>query len=114
MERSHDEAGLLFIDFENCSGGPVEFDLAWVPTDVSGLYRDADQQLVNQCRALILALIAAHRWRRDDQHPSGKQSGVAFVNALWAGPPWPARRYSLVAPSRANSESLARRLGVGS
>lgn len=81
--------GLLFIDFENCSRGPVEFDLAWVPTDVSGLYRDADQQLVNQCRALVLALIAAHRWRRDDQHPSGRQSGVAYLNALRAAPPWP-------------------------
>ena len=34
-------------------------------------------------------LIAAHRWRRDDQHPSGRQSGVAFLDVLRAGPPWP-------------------------
>ena len=34
-------------------------------------------------------MIAAHRWSRDDQHPSGRQSGVAFLNALREGPPWP-------------------------
>jgi Phosphotransferase enzyme family len=82
--------GLVFIDFENCARGPVEFDLAWVPNDVSGLYRDADQDLVGECRSLVLALIAAHRWRRDDQHPSGRESGVAFLDILRAGPPWPA------------------------
>ncbi len=82
--------GLLFIDFENCARGPVEFDLAWVPKEVSERYRDADQELVGECRTLVLALIAAHRWRRDDQHPSGRQSGVAFLNVLRAGPPWPA------------------------
>jgi hypothetical protein len=82
--------GLLFIDFENCARGPVEFDLAWVPHEVSERYRDADQELVSECRALVLALIAAHRWRRDDQHPSGRPSGVALLNVLRAGPPWPA------------------------
>jgi hypothetical protein len=82
--------GLLFIDFENCARGPVEFDLAWVPNEVSERYREADQELVGECRTLVLALIAAHRWRRDDQHPSGRQSGVAFLKVLRAGPPWPA------------------------
>ena len=84
------ENGLLFIDFENCARGPVEFDLAWVPDEVSARYRDADQELVGACRALVLALIAAHRWRRDDAHPSGRRSGVAFLDVLRAGPPWPA------------------------
>jgi thiamine kinase-like enzyme len=82
--------GLLFIDFENCARGPVELDLAWVPNEVSERYPDADQELVGECRTLVLALIAAHRWRRDDQHPSGRQSGVAFLSVLRAGPPWPA------------------------
>ena len=82
--------GLRFIDFENCARGPVEFDLAWVPDEVSERYRDADQELVGECRTLVLALIAAHRWRRDDQHPSGRESGVAFLDVLRAGPPWPA------------------------
>ena len=82
--------GPLFIDFENCARGPVEFDLAWVPRAVSERYRDADQGLVAECRGVVLALIAAHRWRRDDQHPSGRQGGVAFLNAVRDGPPWPA------------------------
>src|SRR5947209_13631 len=82
--------GPLFIDFENCARGPIEYDLAWVPKEVSDCYPDADQNLVGECRGVVLALIAAHRWRRDDQHPSGRQGGVAFLNAVRAGPPWPA------------------------
>jgi hypothetical protein len=82
--------GLLFIDFENCARGPVEYDLAWVPSEVSERYPGADQELVGECRSLVLALVAAHRWRRDDQHPSGRESGVAFLDVLRAGPPWPA------------------------
>jgi hypothetical protein len=82
--------GLLFIDFENSAFGPVEYDLAWVPNEVTERYRHADRELVGECRALVLALVAAHRWRRDDQHPSGRQSGMAFLDVLRAGPPWPA------------------------
>lgn len=84
------EEGSLFIDFENCARGPVEFDLAWVPDEVSTLYRGANQDLVASCRAAVLALVAAHRWRHDDQHPSGRESGVAFLDLLRSGPPWPA------------------------
>jgi aminoglycoside phosphotransferase (APT) family kinase protein len=82
--------GPLFIDFENCVRGPVEFDLAWVPKEVSERYPEADQDLVGECRAVVLAIIATHRWSRGDQHPSGRQSGAAFLNALRKGPPWPA------------------------
>jgi aminoglycoside phosphotransferase (APT) family kinase protein len=81
--------GPLFIDFENCAHGPVEYDLAWVPKEVSERYPGADQDLVGECRGVVLAIIAMHRWRRDDQHPSGRQSGVAFLNAVREGPPWP-------------------------
>jgi Ser/Thr protein kinase RdoA (MazF antagonist) len=84
------ENGPLFVDFENTAYGPVEYDLGWVPTAVSGRYRGADQDLVGECRGLVLAMIAAYRWRRDDQHPSGRQSGVALLTVLRAGPPWPA------------------------
>lgn len=80
--------GPLFIDFENTTRGPVEYDLAWVPKEVSDRYPDADQDLVGECRGLVLAIIAMHRWRRDDQHPSGRQGGVAFLNAVRQGPPW--------------------------
>jgi hypothetical protein len=39
---------------------------------------------------VVLAIIAARRWSRDDEHPSGRQSGLAFLDALRVGPPWPA------------------------
>lgn len=82
--------GPLFIDFENCARGPVEYDLAWVPAEVSDRYPGVDRDLLDECRGFVLALVAAHRWRLDDQHPSGRQSGVAFLDVLRAGPPWPA------------------------
>lgn len=82
--------GPLFIDFENTAYGPVEYDLAWVPSEVSQQYPDADQDLVGECRGIILAIVAVHRWSRSDQHPSGRESGVAFLHVLREGPPWPA------------------------
>ncbi|MDP2291387.1 MAG: phosphotransferase [Actinomycetota bacterium] len=82
--------GLLFIDFENTARGPVEYDLAWVPDAVTTHYPGLDRELLDECRGLVLAIIAVHRWRRDDQHPSGRRSGVAFLDALRHGPPWPA------------------------
>jgi Ser/Thr protein kinase RdoA (MazF antagonist) len=83
------KAGPLFIDFENCARGPVEYDLAWVPQEVSDQYPNADQELVGDCRGLMLAIIAAHRWRRDDEHPSGPQREV-WLDTVRRGPPWPA------------------------
>ena len=83
------QSGLRFVDFENCVRGPVEFDLAWVPGEVSRSYPGADGDLVDECRGVVLALIAAHRWHRDDNHPSGRPSGIAFLHAVRAGPPWP-------------------------
>ncbi|MGZ0152890.1 aminoglycoside phosphotransferase family protein [Kribbella sp. WER1] len=82
--------GPLLIDFENTAHGPVEYDLGWVPKDVADRYSSADQNLVDECRGLVLAMVAAYRWRRDDQHPSGRESGVAFLDVLRDGPPWPA------------------------
>ncbi|MDT7765187.1 MAG: hypothetical protein QOC63_4607 [Mycobacterium sp.] len=82
--------GPLFIDFENTARGPVEYDLAWVPSEVSQHYPDADQDLVGECRGVVLAIVAAHRWSLNDQHPSGRESGVAFLRVLREGPPWPA------------------------
>ena len=78
----------LFIDFEDVIRGPVEFDLAWVPQDVAELYADADQELVDLCRGIVLAIIATHRWCENDHHPSGRESGVAFLEAVREGPPW--------------------------
>jgi hypothetical protein len=81
--------GPLFIDFENCVRGPVEFDLAWVPEAVSEHYPNADRELLSECRGLVLAIIAAHFWRPDNQHPNS-QGHVEFLDGVRAGPPWPA------------------------
>jgi len=81
--------GPLFVDFENAARGPLEYDLAWVPEEVSRRHPSADQELVDRCRGLVLAMVTAYRWRGDDAHPSGREGGVAFLDALRAGPPWP-------------------------
>lgn len=86
----HTADGPLFIDFENCARGPVEYDLAWAPAAVAERYVGVDQETLDECRGLVLAVVAAHRWHRDDRHPSGRPSGVAFIDLVRAGPPWPA------------------------
>jgi aminoglycoside phosphotransferase (APT) family kinase protein len=83
------QAGLLFIDFETCCRGPVEFDLAHVPENVSERYPDADQDLLSQCRALVLAMVAAWRWDVGDQFPDRQRAARALLRALRMGPPWP-------------------------
>ncbi|GAB3749158.1 phosphotransferase [Microlunatus parietis] len=84
------KTGPLFIDFENTARGPVEYDLGWVPRAVGDHYPGVDQGLLDGCRGLVVAMVTAYRWRRDDRHPSGRESGVAFLSALRDGPPWPA------------------------
>ena len=81
--------GLRFIDLETCCRGPVEFDLAHVPHEVAQRYRSLDQELLSDCRALVLAMVAAWRWDPDDQFPDGQRAGHAFLGALRKGPPWP-------------------------
>jgi hypothetical protein len=82
--------GLLFIDLETCCRGPVEFDLAHVPEEVSERYPDADRELLGDCRGLVLAMVAAWRCDSGDQFPNGQRSAREFLNALLGGPPWPA------------------------
>jgi predicted ATP-dependent protease len=82
--------GLLFIDLETCCRGPVEFDLAHVPEEVSEHYPGADQELVRECRQLVLAMVAAGRWDPGDQFPNGQRAGRAILRMLRDGPPWPA------------------------
>ena len=83
------KTGLLFIDLETCCRGPVEFDLAHVPQDVSERYAGADGELLNECRGLVLAMVAAWRWDPDDQFPNGERAARALLTALYQGPPWP-------------------------
>ena len=82
-------SGLRFVDFENCVRGPVEWDLGWVPAAVGERYRGADPDLVVECRGLVLAIVAAHCWRPEDERP-GRESRAAFMDAVRAGPPWTA------------------------
>jgi Ser/Thr protein kinase RdoA (MazF antagonist) len=76
--------GLLFVDLETCCRGPVEFDLAHAPEDVSEHYPGADQDLLRECRMLVLAMIATWRWDRDDQLPNGRQLGTEWLSQLRA------------------------------
>jgi hypothetical protein len=81
--------GPLFIDLETCCRGPVEFDLAHVPAEVCEIYPDVDRGLLDECRQLVLAMVAAWRWRHGDQFPNGRWFGRRLVRALRDGPPWP-------------------------
>ncbi len=83
-------SGPRFIDLETGCRGPVEFDLAHVPEAVSKCYPDAEPDLLGACRCLVLAMVAAWRWDRDDQFPNGERAGHALLGALRQGPPWPA------------------------
>ena len=78
------EDGPLFIDLETCCRGPVEFDLAHLPEDVSKCYSGADQELLRECHLLVLAMIAAWRWDSDDQFPDRDYWRVENLNQLRA------------------------------
>lgn len=87
--------GLLFVDFETCCRGPVEFDIAhgllpnedghMLPAaDVCKHYPGANQDLIDQCRLLIWAMITTWRWQRDDQLPSGRYWRIEGLNQIRA------------------------------
>ncbi len=82
--------GLLFIDFETCCRGPIEFDVAHVPEEVSGRYPGVDPLLLQECRRLVLAMVAAWRWDERDEFPNGRRHGLNILDLLRNGPPWPA------------------------
>jgi Ser/Thr protein kinase RdoA (MazF antagonist) len=76
--------GLLFIDLETCCRGPVEFDLAHAPEEVSEHYRGVNQDLLRECRILVLAMITTWRWDRGDQLPNGRQLGTEWLSQIRA------------------------------
>ena len=78
------KSGLLFIDLETCCRGPVEFDLAHAPEEVSEHYPGVDQDLLRECRILVLAMITAWRWDRGDQLPNGRQLGIEWLGQIRA------------------------------
>jgi hypothetical protein len=77
-------SGLLFIDLETCCRGPVEFDLAHAPGEVSQHYPDVNQGLLRECRILVLAMITTWRWDRGDQLPNGRQLGTEWLGQIRA------------------------------
>lgn len=74
--------GPLFIDFETCCRGPIEFDLAHAPDEVADHYPGVDHQLFRNCRTLTLAMNTAWRWDRDDQFPDGHRLGIEWLSEL--------------------------------
>lgn len=83
-------AGPVFIDLETCCRGPIEFDVAHAPEEVASHYPGLDQDLLDECRGLILAMVAAWRWDANDQFPDGHEHGLRILGLLQEGPPWPA------------------------
>jgi Ser/Thr protein kinase RdoA (MazF antagonist) len=82
--------GPLFIDFESYCRGPIQFDVAQLPEEVSANYPDVDHVLLEECRRLVLAMVAAWRWDVHDEFPNGRQHGRDLLGLLREGPPWPA------------------------
>lgn len=78
------KTGPLFIDLETCCRGPIEFDLAHVPEEVSERYPGVDHELLRDCRILVLAMITTWRWDRDDQLPNGRQLGSEWLSQIRA------------------------------
>ncbi|HUF52301.1 MAG TPA: aminoglycoside phosphotransferase family protein [Dehalococcoidia bacterium] len=76
--------GPLFIDLETCCRGPIEFDLAHVPEEVSECYPGVDHELLRECRILMLAMIATWRWDRNDQFPNGRRMGTEKLSQIRA------------------------------
>ena len=82
--------GPLFIDLETCCRGPVEFDLAHLPKEVVEHYSSVDQDLLGECRGLVVAMVTAWRWDEGDQFPNGRRLARELVSTLRKGAPWPA------------------------
>ncbi|MGI5269414.1 phosphotransferase enzyme family protein [Nonomuraea sp. CA-218870] len=76
--------GPLFIDFETCCRGPVEFDLAHAPEEVAEHYPGVDRELLRACRILMLAMVTTWRWERDDQLPDGRRLGTEGLGRIRA------------------------------
>ena len=76
--------GPLFIDLGTCCRGPVEFDIAHAPDEISAHYPGADQDLVRRCRILMLAMITTWRWDRDDEFPNGRQLAGEWMSQMRA------------------------------
>ena len=78
------QKGPVFIDLETCCRGPVEFDVAHAPEEVAEHYPGLDQDLLRECRVLVLAMITAWRWDRTDRLPNGRKLAVEWLAQIRA------------------------------
>ncbi|GIF96667.1 phosphotransferase family protein [Catellatospora citrea] len=76
------QAGLLFVDFETCCRGPIEFDLAHAPDEVGDHYPGVAHHLLRDCRILVLAMVTMWRWDRHDQFPDGRRLGIEWLSEI--------------------------------
>jgi aminoglycoside phosphotransferase (APT) family kinase protein len=74
--------GPIFIDLETCCRGPVEFDLAHAPDEVSDHYPDLDRAVLRDCRLLVLAMVTTWRWDKADEFPDGPRLGTEWLADL--------------------------------
>jgi len=51
---------------------------------VSEHYPDVNQDLLRECRILVLAMITTWRWDRGDQLPNGRQLGTEWPSQIRA------------------------------
>jgi hypothetical protein len=65
------------------------FDLAHAPSSVDGHYPGVDRGLVEDCRGLVLAMVAKHRCAPGDEFPNSERALLNLLDALRDGPPWP-------------------------
>jgi hypothetical protein len=77
-------SGPLFVDLGTAVRGPVEFDLAHAPEGTSEHYPGADEDLLRDCRILMLALVTTWRWKRDDQLPNGRRLATEWLGQMRA------------------------------
>jgi hypothetical protein len=80
----HSRMGPLFVDLETCCRGPVEFDIAHAPADVSKHYPGINHAVLRECRILMLAMVTTWRWDRDDRLPSGRRLAAEWIGQMRA------------------------------
>ncbi|MGH9307416.1 MAG: aminoglycoside phosphotransferase family protein [Acidimicrobiales bacterium] len=78
----HTQMGPLFVDLETCCRGPVAFDIAHAPEVISHHYPGVNEDLLGQCRILMLAMTTTWRWDRDDQLPNGRQLAKRWLGQM--------------------------------
>ncbi|MFC7622084.1 phosphotransferase [Microlunatus sp. GCM10028923] len=72
--------GPLWIDVGTLQRGPVEYDLAYAPEEVTEFYPEPNQRLVQNFRILMWAGIATMRWNQHDQYPRRDYWRVESLN----------------------------------